>query len=433
MLPSLNEARASLLFPESAEIFTTAATALQQAMDADGSARAADLAMSLYLDLGSFLAEWTLKRIVEVGTIDAAVDGFAAVARKHGTTDVLDAMRTEREAIAASQILRMCQKSEAGELATYWGHDYCTGMSHSLRRGARWVTSNPAKINLFRKENPDAWTRLLAEAREENPGAPATRLISAMFVKVTAINARVLKPIWDATGGGMLEEMLYWEEAFRKELGYDPVNVVYKLPAVKAAMQPVRELTARGIRVCMTLSFSVSQHEQFAEIIQQGRKKAFVVLMAGFLDDNVALELGSLGVADAKSYAKWAGVAVMRKSCANLRSRGLDKAVIMAAAIRGPYTINCCITDHVDAPVLFTTMTEKINEFDAAHRSLTCEMAEPVPADILAVLEKSAIFNQAYNRDRLDMDTVNDFVPLKAVLKVFVEAYEKIERSLSYT
>jgi hypothetical protein len=45
-------------------------------------------------------------------------------------------------------------------------------------------------------------------------------------------------------------------------------------------------------------------------------------------------------------------------------------------------------------------------------------------------LTRSTIFNQAYNRDRLDLDNVGDFVPLRAVLKVFTDAYVEIERSL---
>ena len=453
MAASLNETGSKILYAGSASIFKTNFDAFIRSLDANPGKESAAQAAELYLDLNSYLAEWTLKPLIAKGELaqkdlDDAASALAAFIKKN---DPALFSETEKEAtsIAASQTRKMCDKTRNAQLHTYWGHDYCTGMDHSLRRGARFVTSNPAKINLFRQENPEKWNTLLNEARNQNPGVDIERLISIMFVKVTAINARVLRPIFDATGGSdgfvcvqtnpknigdskkMLEEILFWEEEYKRELGAGPVNVVYKLPAVKAAVEPVRELVSRGVRVCMTLNFTVTQHEVFGELIQGGKHPGFVVLMSGFLDDNVALELEKKGVADPKKFASWAGVAVMRKSYAGIRARKWGgKVVPMAAAIRGPYTINCCLTDHADAPVYFTTMTAKIEEFDGAERALASEMEQPIPEEIMAGLAKSDIFNQAYNPDRLDMDGLNDFIPLQAVLKVFTEAYNDIEKSL---
>lgn len=461
MIPPINDARQAILFPAAAADFKANAASLvkriaDDAASADVSAKLSALALAadLSLDLDSYLSVWVLEKLVEKGKLDRKdIEGTAAelagIVEKYASPEQVKAMTDERKAIAASETMRMCNLTREGKLGTFWGHDYCTGMDHSLRRGARFVTSNPAKINLFRKENPEVWARLVAEARHENPGASVERLISALFVKVTAINARVLRPIYEATDGEhgfvcvqtnpknindsakMTEEVLYWEEAYKKELGVDKNNVVYKLPAVKAAVQSVKDLVAKGIRVCMTLNFTVSQHEIFAELIEKGEKNGFVVLMAGFLDDNVAAELGDLGVDDPKKYAKWAGVSVMRKSYANLNAKKLGKSSIMAAAIRGPYTIECCLTDKTNAPVHFTTMTAKIQEFDEAKRALKSEMDDEPPADVMEVLGKSKIFTQAYNRDKLDMDNVADFIPLQAVLKVFTEAYIETEKSLS--
>ncbi len=460
MLPSLTDARNAVVFPASAAAFRSAAADLARRIQVEAASAepgpkyaALALASDLCLDLRSALTAWVLDRMAAKGDlargdIDAVAEELAGLVRRHGSPEQARARADEAASIASSETRRMCAETGAGRLATFWGHDYCTGMDHSLRRGARFVTSNPAKINLFRKENPEIWARLVSEAKRENPGASVERLISALFVKVTAMNARVLRPIFDATGGEdgfvcvqvnpknvgdakkMTDEVLYWEEAYRRELGVDVPNVVYKLPAVKAAQETAKELIAKGIRVCMTLNFSVSQHEIFADLIQRGKRTGFVVLMAGFLDDSVAKELEGMGVENPKQYAKWAGVAVMRKSHANLAARKTSKAAIMAAAIRGPYTIACCLTDQADAPVHFTTMTEKIKEFDGEPRPLKSEMADAVPAEVMAVLSRSAIFNQAYNRDKLDMDNVAGFVPLQAVLKVFTEAYLETEKSL---
>lgn len=454
MLPSFSDARKTVVFPKTAAEFKASAAAFVKELHAEVSFETAILARNLCLDLRSQLAKWNLDRLVRSGglsesDIDSVAAQFAGIADRHGSREEILSLAREEEAVVESRIGAMCVAAEEGKLATYWGHDYCTGMDFSLRRGARFVTSNPAKINLFRRENPETWERLVAEAKKENPGADIDRIISAMFCKITSINARALRPIYEATGGKdgfvcvqtnpknvndsekMTQEVMYWQKAYEKELGTPNINVVYKLPAVKAAVRTAEELVARGIRICMTLNFTVSQHEIFADIIQKGQKSGFVVLMAGFLDDSVAKELEMLGVDDPIQYAKWAGVAVMRKSYANLNARRIDKASIMAAAIRGPYTIECCFTDRINAPVYFTTMPAKIEEFDEARPELGSHMDEPIPADVMAVLEKSEIFNQAYNRDRLDMDSVYDFVPLQMVLKAFTDAYVEIEKSLA--
>jgi hypothetical protein len=181
----------------------------------------------------------------------------------------------------------------------------------------------------------------------------------------------------------------------------------------------------------MTLNFSCGQHEIFAEIMQKSPRRCFDVLMSGFLDDTVTKELERCGIGNPKHYARHAGEAVMRKSYANLCAKGCDRVSIMAAAIRGDYTIRSCFTAKHNAPVYFTTVTKMVLDFDSQPRALSPEMDEDVPRDIIEGLAKSKSFRQAYGLDILDMENIHEYAPLNMVLKVFVEAYDELEASLS--
>jgi Transaldolase len=396
---------------------------------------------------------WVLKKHMDAGlltqaAVDKEVDKILSFIAKYNETALLVYVKKEAEEIAKSNIKKICELEMEGELATYWGHDYCSGLNHSIRRGARFVTSNPAKINLFRKDLPEIWAELVSDVKIQHPDISLEKLISYLFLKVVAISARDLYPIFEATDGKfgfvciqvnprnwkdtgkMLQEVEFWNEEFKKELKTQTPNIVYKLPAVSASIEVVEKMIKQNLRVCLTLNFSYSQHDIFSDLIEKGEQNGFVVLMSGFLDDAVDKELASLGVENSKMYSHHAAEAVIRKSYANLRAKGCKKTSIMSAAIRGEWTIKNSITAFADDPMYFTTMTEKILEFDSENRSLTPVVDEPVSEAIMLVLGKSSIFNAAYERELLTMDNVHEYIPLLNVYNAFAKAYSEIEDSL---
>lgn len=452
---TLLSARKSILFVKNPAEFLPGANALLadlgEAVSSGQKEDAVKLAMDICLDLNSYLTNWVLKKHVAAGTLTE--QEISAVSEKlldflsiH-SKEALEETLKEIAAISKSNIKKMCDLTAEGTLATYLGHDYCTGVSHSLRRGACFVTSNPAKINAYRKERPELWASMLAEVKAENPNIGLERLISFMFLKVVAVSARQLYPIFEASGGklgfvciqtnpkrcedtdSMIEEILFWQETFKKELGTETPNIVYKIPAVKASQEVARVIAAKGIRLCLTLDFSYAQHDCFGDILQKSPVDGFVVLMSGFLDDTVAKELEAQGVEGFKEISHHAGEAVIRKSYANL-VQNHPKIHIMGAAIRGDWTIRNCFTSNTACPIYFTTVTDKILEFDGADRSFDPIINDEIPADLMEKLSLSKSFRQAYGTERLDMDNIHEYAPLLMVLNVFTKAYEELEEAL---
>ncbi|MGI6160514.1 MAG: transaldolase family protein [Christensenellales bacterium] len=414
-------------------------------------------AAELAVDLKSYLPEWKLRGFIEDGTlaasdIDKEAEAFFEFASASGGDKYVEEAKKEIEAINNSSIKKMCEMQLENKLNTVWGHDYASGLTHSLRRGARWVTSNPAKITGYKADFPDRFEAIVSEIKQENPGVSLDDAVSLVFTKICAISARELRPIFEATNGeygfvcmqtnphniapenssdAMINQVEFWYESMKKELGVDTPNVVFKLPAAESGVRATEVLADRGYRLCITLNFTVTQHEIFAELISKGKKNGYVVLMGGLLDDKVAADLKELGIENAVEYGRYAAQAVIRKSYAMLKAKGYDdKASIMTAAVRGPWAIANSLAPAGGAPILVTTVTGKINEFDAAPLPLQSAIDQPLPEDIMDILNKSKVFRQAYatkDEGLLGWDDLYEYPPFVAFYDQFRDAYTKVE------
>lgn len=460
MIDILTEQRNRILFPAKAEDFLHACIQvrdeLRSAANKGGTQAAAEAAGELAADLRSFLIEWKLRGYVNAGEISAAAidaesDAFLALARELGGDAAADAALREIESVARSSMKQLAHSYAEGKLNSYWGHDYASGIAPSLRRGACFSTNNPCKNTLFKKDYPELYQEMLAEIAREAPDASLEDKVSLLFVKICARHARALLPIFECTNekyGFMcvqvnpfnipnedsaqkiIEQVEFWQEAFKKELGVERPNIVYKIPAVEKGVEAAKYLSNKGYRLCVTLNFTVSQHEIFAQIISKAKVPGYVVLMGGLLDDKVAADLKALGIENATEIGRHAAQAVIRKSYANLRAKGYDQyASIMTAAVRGPWAISNTLAPVGGAPSCITTLTAKINEFDDAAPQLVPTMDEPIDPQIMNELMKSKVFRQAYatpEEQAWDWDSLFSFPPFMAFYDQFREAYAEL-------
>ena len=411
------EYREKILFADSAQAFADeAAAALAEITDAS-------LAASIALDLVSYIPEWKLRSYIDAGELTEAkiaecADAFFELTRKLGGEEAYEEAAAECRAIKGSEMNRLCRMTRDGQINTVWGHDYASGLTHSMRRGARWVTNNPCKNTLFKKDFPAEYENILREVHEQFPNADPDEMVSQVHLKIVCRSAAELRPIFEATNGEygfvciqtnphhidgqqnvklIVDQVEYWWEAFKKELGVEVPNVVFKIPAVQAGLDAAKILIPKGYRLCATLNFTVTQHELFAREFAKGNQQCFVVLMGGLLDDKVGAELKELGFENSVEIGRHAAQAVIRRSYANLKEKGLDRNVsIMTAAVRGPWAILNSVAPAEGAPILITTLTNKINEFDEEPRDIVCRIDEPVDEEYMQALKCSRVFCQAY-------------------------------------
>src|SRR5665213_1380315 len=148
------------------------------------------------------------------------------------------------------------------------------------RDGLKGITSNPS---IFEKAigESDEYKGALKELQ-----AQADHSISAIYEHLAFADIRaaadVLRPVYDATHGRdgyiSLECSPYLandteatiNEALRLWAAVQRPNLMIKVPATPAGIPAIRQLTARGLNINITLLFSVAVYEQVVEAYISG-------------------------------------------------------------------------------------------------------------------------------------------------------------------
>jgi transaldolase len=368
----------------------------------------------------------------------------AARARAEGIADPAATAAFVEEAVGASagehvaRALRDVQGSalraaadafHEGRIATVFGNDYAEFLPRVVWLGGAFATTNPVLVKLAWDIDPEHWNRQVDQVvrggRSGAQGADAgavDALAADVTVGVVERNCRVLRPIFLATGGthgyvSMQVDPTAHDDPARmaatardlhgeleRRLGGVP-NAVIKLPSTAAGLVAARELTAQGIGVTITLTFSLFQAVPFARVLSAGEALvSYIAVMNGRLAFPVRDELGRAGVAGGAEAARWAGVEVARKACRLLYAppgqggvgADPDRVKVMIASLRiyGEWIPD--LTELWGVP-LVTIFPNVRRAYDLAPRPPPAPaLSAATPPEALEVLLRSEIFRQAW-------------------------------------
>jgi transaldolase len=407
-----------------------------------------DLLAEIAIDLGSYLTRWHLfesgqGRAVDKLVLGQEVDRFREMLVAVGADDVVERVEAESVSIERSNLRKLSVQTDSGKLSSRWAHDAATGLTWAIRRGAVLVTTNPVMVNAVRKEDPATWDPVRDELKASHPDATPEQRVSLMTMSVVLEACNEMRPIYLATDGRygyvslqinpranddpaqMADEVQDLYERLGVELGGTP-NTVFKIPATRAGLDAVGRITAAGIGVNVTVNASVDQHLAFGEVIERGSAPlSFLVLMMGRLDDPVRDELAAAGVADAEEASRWASVAVLRRSYPLLyEERGYRRSAILAASMRGPWSIDGSIVAG-PSEVFITCFPDKAQAYDSIERPVVSHLREPLPDGIVEKLMQSETFRLAIGVGTLTPDTFDSFVPVTQTLEQFSRNYDE--------
>jgi len=423
-----------------------------------GKAEIAETIAESAIDLRSVLPAWNLQNadrhgasVVTDAQLDEQFEANLALLGELGARAETQRVQAEAAALAASNLVRLTRMTLAGELNTYWGNDYASGLRKAMQRGAILVTTNPVLVDIARKEAPEYWTPV-RDALQARLGAqcdPVT-LAYAMTIQVVVHNANLLRPIWEITGGRlgyvslqlnpkeasnadtMVEEASWVYAQLEDELGGVP-NTVFKIPATAAGIPAGERMTAKGMGVNVTVNFSLPQQIAFAGAIEANSTApvSFRTQMDGRLDDPVGEELEEAGVADWEEVKKWATTAVRQRDVGILceppakGGLGFKKSFPLGASGRGSWNIERG-TNNGETPLFITIFPDKVEDYDSQPREIDPDgIWTELPDGYLDKLMKSRIFRQAYEPDGMEPEEFIDFVPSARTLKQFGEAYDE--------
>lgn len=307
------------------------------------------------------------------------------------------------------------------ETNTRWWHDSAIPeeVNKAIDYGALGVTTNPVLTYKSLMAAPDFWqeqvdkipTDLKPEERAEELLKIITTYAAVKFKKVfnesNALHGYALgqlNPSICSDSKKMLEQALRyvsWGE-----------NIAVKLPTLKAALPVIEELASRGIALCTTLNFSVSQALAAGEAYERGVAKArnrgilvkpcFIVQQGGRLDEYL-LEVATDNCLDVNpSDIQNAGNVICKKVYHLFNERGIT-AKIMPAGLRGVHHL----AELAGADMVFSLQSRVQKMVIESNLPKVERINEKVPQGIIEKLKRIPEFVRAYEVGGLDE---NDFV-----------------------
>jgi transaldolase len=325
------------------------------------------------------------------------------------------------------------------ELGADWWNDSCDiqELSDAVQTGAVGATSNPVIVAAAVKQDAARWIPVLKDLIRDNPSDSEEDIAWKLIARVGTDASKLLLPVYEQTNGvkGYLCLQVnpkYYRNTERmvehaKELAALAPNIAIKAPATKAGIAAFEEMTAAGIRVNVTVSFSVAQAVAAAEAIERGLKRAknpdaihpYITIMVGRVDDQLKRSAASKHIDADPTALEWGGVAVFKHAAEIFRERGY-KSTLLAAAYRNQIQWS----EIIGPDVLQSIPYGWWKKYDDAETTPRLSLNEPMDETILSELMKFDDFKQAYNEDGMTPDEFVSYGASINTITQFIEGYE---------
>jgi transaldolase len=315
-----------------------------------------------------------------------------------------------------------------------------TELSASIRWGAVGATANPVIALAALRADAPRWRRRLSELAADHPGATESEIGWLAVEELSVAAAALLEPAFRKSGGrdGRLSiqtDPRLWRDTDRlveQAVHFDGLapNVVVKIPATSAGIAAIEEVTARGISVNATVSFTVPQALAVGEAVERGlrRREAagqnvrsmgpVCTIMVGRLDDWMKVSAEKAGVTLDPGYFEWAGVAAFKRAYQLYTERGYRARLLSAAFRNHMHWSQLVGGDVVISPPFGWQQRLNRSGIDPVPR-----IDEPVAPEVIdALCRHVAEFRRAYEPDGLTVAEFDTFGATRRTLRQFLAA-----------
>jgi transaldolase len=327
----------------------------------------------------------------------------------------------------------------------YW-NDSCSieELTYAIANGAVGATSNPTIVGEVLQKELHLWQGRLHALVGEHPTATEDELTWQLIEEMAVKASELLLPVFEREHGrkGRLSiqtnPKLYrdakriTEQAIRFA-GLAP-NMQVKAPATRAGIEALEEMTAAGVSVNATVSFTVPQALAVAEAVERGLRRReqagedvgamspVCTVMVGRLDDWLQVHADRRGVLLTPGVVNWAGIACVKRAHAIYRERGYRTRLLAAA-----YRNHLHWTQLIGGDIVLTIPYKWQLLFNASDIEVVPRFDDPVPAAVLDELEaKLPDFRRAYEPDGLSVDEFDLFGATRRTLRGFISSYQDL-------
>ena len=342
---------------------------------------------------------------------------------------------------------RMSQMTALG--ADWWNDSGVPDeLGEAVALGAVGGTSNPVIVSQAVKAQPALCNPIIDRLVAENPSATEDDIAWKLIHTLAIDAASRLKPVFEATRGvkGYLSAQVnpkYYPNrelmvAQATQLASLAPNIAIKAPATAVGIDAIEEMTARGIRVNATVSFTVPQALAVAGAFERGLKRAraagrdadairpYITLMIGRVDDHLKRVAVKEKIDVTPGALDWAGIAVF-KNAHRIFQRSGRIGTLLAAAYRHEGHWSQIIGREVLQTVPYTWWTK----FNVSPTAPSLTLEQPVePALVAELRAKFPDFNRAHDEGGMPPAEFLGYGATQHTLSQFLGGYDDLLASV---
>ena len=334
---------------------------------------------------------------------------------------------------------------QTSELGSDWWNDSNDHeeLQHAVNEGAVGATSNPVITCAAVKNHPDIWLPVIDKMIESNSTGSEDDILWNLIDEVGKKAANILQPVYEKTHGQKGKLSLQVNPKFYrnsdlmfkqgKYLASLAPNIAVKCPALPAGIVALEKLTANGICINATVSFTVPQAVQVAEAIERGLDQAeqdgkniekltpYVTIMVGRIDDHLKRIKQSKNIDVDPEIIDWASIAVFKNAYKIFQKRGY-RSKLLAAAFRNQMHWS----ELVGGDIVISMPYDWWNKFNASNIEVKNRINNPVDPTIIDKLSNNFNdFNRAFDPDGMSVEEFEYYGASKHTMDTFLNGYDE--------
>jgi transaldolase len=317
-------------------------------------------------------------------------------------------------------------------------------LTYSIEHGAVGATCNPVIVLDVLKQEMHLWKDTIADLVQTMPTATEDQIAWRMVEIISATRAKLLMKVFEEQAGKNGRLSVQTDPHFFRDVNalveqaerFSQLapNIIVKIPATKAGIVAMEEVTYRGISINATVSFSGPQSVAVAEAVESGLKRReaegkdistmgpVCTIMVGRLDDWLKTVAEKKSITIEPGHLEWAGVAVFKKTYEYYRHRGY-RLRLLSAAFRN----HMHWSELIGGDVVISPPTKWQRRFNASDVTVANRIGTPVDEKIVGeLLRKFPDFARAYYPDGMTPAEFDTFAPTARTLRQFLEATNQL-------
>ncbi len=317
-------------------------------------------------------------------------------------------------------------------------------LSAAIAAGATGATSNPSLVLDAVDRERALWTGRVRALAADRPGATDADLAAAVVREIAVRGGGLLAPTFDREQGrrgrfaSQVSPAIYGDAgatlAESLAIAASGPNLQPKIPATRAGLEALEELSARGVTAMATACFTVSQAVAVAEAVERGLERAaasghdtgsmtpLCVFLVGRTDDWFAALAEREGGAIDPSDLEWPGISCVKAAYRVYRERGYRTRLLVAGFRRELHW-----SAFVGGDLVLSLTPPWWRRIEASGAPAPAAIDEPVdPSRISRLSRAFPDFPRALEVDGYRIEDFDGLAPMVRTLRGFLRARHEL-------